>query len=42
LPEGGRPVFLAIGGKPPGPDARDENGNGDGNGNGRVRSNDRP
>jgi len=42
LPEGNRPVLLTIGGKPPGPDARDEIGNGDGNGNGPVRGSDRP
>jgi hypothetical protein len=42
LPEGNRPVLLTIGGTPPGPDARDENGNGDGNGNGQFKGIDRP
>ncbi len=42
LPEGGQPVFLPIGGQPPGSDDRDDEGNGDGNGNGRVKGNGRP
>jgi len=42
LPEGNRPVLLAIGGSPPTPGPRDENGNGNENGNGQVKGNDRP
>ncbi|MGA9926934.1 MAG: PDZ domain-containing protein, partial [Isosphaeraceae bacterium] len=42
LPEGNQPVFLVIGGSPPAPGARDENGNGNENGNGQIKGNDRP
>ena len=41
LPHGDKGVFRVVGGRHPGPEARDDAGNGDETGNGQVKGSER-